>query len=148
MIINLAEIKRAKPKLEDEFEAQLLAEGIRGYERNARFIPGRQFQADFWFSEYRLCVEVDGGVFMAQRSGHTTGVGFHRDRVRDQLALANGIQTIRFTTPQIHNGEALQYLKAFLSGPRARVGFPDLPVFRGRLPVGYGESTKSKRGKK
>lgn len=142
--------KRPAPKLEDALEAQFIASNIRDYKRNARFIPGRRFLADFWFEDLKLCVEVDGGIFMAGRSGHTTGVGVHRDRVRDQLALAHGIQTLRFTTPQIHNGEALAYIQAYLPVRNEEVYLAEnsgitRKGFRQKLPPGYGESTTSQR---
>lgn len=133
--------------LEDIFDKDLRDAGISGFERNVTFIPGRKFRADFWFEDLRLALEVDGGVFKRGPTGHTTGVGYHSDRVRDQLALASGIVTVRFTTPQIRNGEAVKYVAAYLPVRGREVSELSKLMFRGDLPSDYGLSTKNKRKK-
>lgn len=102
-----------KTPVEELLHTQLKALGITGYQRNVKFIPKRRFEADFYFPELRMVVEVDGGIWLP-KSGHTSGEGYQRDRRRDQLALAHGLQTLRFTSEQIRSGEAIDYLMRYL----------------------------------
>lgn len=96
--------------LEDVFTVQLGKAGISGFVRNSRFIPKRRFEADFYFPELRLVVEVDGGLWMP-RGGHTSGGGAKRDRERDILAYITGqILTIRVATDHIRTGEAIDWV--------------------------------------
>lgn len=135
--------------LEDELDHQLREAGLAGYyERNVTFIPGRKFRADFWFAGEECAVEVDGGIFMAGKSGHTSGVGYHSDRVRDQLARAHGIETLRFTTPQVKSGEALAYLRAYLPERGREVAESTPRSFRDSLPKDYGKDTSGRKKKK
>lgn len=98
--------KNKKTPLEDRMEAQLTEAGLLGFERNARFIPGRKFEADFYWPELGLVLECDGGVWLP-KGGHTTGAGYTSDRERDVEALLNGIITVRYTSTQIASGYAL-----------------------------------------
>jgi very-short-patch-repair endonuclease len=107
-----------KTPIEDQLERQMVDEGITGYERQVRFIPGRRFEADFYFADLKLCVEIDGGVFMP-RGGHTTGPGYTKDRERDITALRKGVLTVRYTSSQVRSGFAIETLKDIL-GLRAR----------------------------
>ena len=147
-VVDLRDTVAKEKPLEDVFEDSLKEAGIKGYERNVRFVPSRRFKADFWFEKLLLAVEVDGGIFMKNRTGHTSGKGYHSDRVRDQLALSHGITTVRFTTPQVRSGEGVEYLKAYLPHRAKEVKLlSKLPHFRQDLPVAYGESTSGKKRK-
>lgn len=149
MIIDLSEEVAKKKPLEDMFDDQLKEAGISSYKRNVPFIPKRRFSADFWFEDLNLVVEIDGGIFMRGPSGHTSGQGYHNDRVRDHLALSHGIHTIRFTTPQVKSGEAIGFLKAYLPHRRVEVRESKTEMnFRSDLPKDYGKSTSGKKKKK
>ena len=106
-------MKRRKDKgsdQEDIFAQQLFAAGFRDFVRNVKFIPGRKFEADFFFPSLKLAIEVDGGLWMA-RGGHTSGGGAKRDRERDILAYLNGITTLRVATDHVKSGEAIEWVK-------------------------------------
>lgn len=110
--------KTKKTEPEQLLSKQLYAEGFRGYKRNVQFIPGRKFEADFYFSRLKLVIEVDGGLWM-KRGGHTTGAGAKRDRERDMLAyLTGGILTLRVASDHVKSGEAIEWLKEAI--PRRR----------------------------
>lgn len=96
-----------KTPIENLMAEQLDEAGLTGYERNTRFIPGRRFEADFYWEDLKLALEVDGGVFLP-RGGHTTGVGYTKDRERDVEALLHGILTVRYTSQQIRDGYAIE----------------------------------------
>lgn len=110
--------------VEEEFDWQLKDAGIKGYTRNTTFISGRKFRADFWFPFLRLAVEVDGGVWLGGRGGHTSGRGYQSDRLRDQLATMQGITTLRFTSAQIRDGSALAYLLDYIPIRKGEVNGP------------------------
>lgn len=122
--IDMATKKRKRDtSLEDGFDAALQAEGITGYERNKSFIPGRRFAADFWFPALRLAIEVDGGLWLGARGGHTSGDGAHRDRERDILAyLSNGILTFRVGTNHLGDGNALEWVKKIIDRRKDELG--------------------------
>lgn len=86
---------------------QLWAAGLRGYRRDTPFIPGRRYRADFYWPRLKLCLEVDGGVWLGKRGGHTSGKGYSSDRERDVEALRHGILTVRYTSKQVRNGYAI-----------------------------------------
>lgn len=95
---------------EDDLARQLFDAGFKDFKRNARFIPGRKFEADFYFPQLRLVVEVDGGLWMA-KGGHTSGVGAKRDRERDILAYLTGrVLTLRVATDHVKSGEAIAWI--------------------------------------
>lgn len=151
MMVNLEYTVAKELPLEDVFDTDLRENGIVGYERNAKFIPSRRFQADFWFKDLRLAVEVDGGIFMRTPSGHTSGKGYHSDRVRDQLALSHNIITVRFTTPQVRSGEGIKFLMEYLPIRTREVDILNangVIPFREQLPITYGESTTGAAKKK
>jgi len=97
---------KKKTPVENEMAEQLRRAGLLGYRRNARFIGGRKFEADFYWPAHKIALEVDGGVWM-RNSGHTSGAGYSRDRERDILALLNGILTVRYTSEQVRSGIAI-----------------------------------------
>jgi very-short-patch-repair endonuclease len=93
--------------IEEEMARQLREAGLSEFRRNARFVAGRRYEADFWFPELRLALEVDGGVFLP-RGGHTSGVGYTNDRERDVEATLQGILTVRYTSEQVKSGYAIE----------------------------------------
>lgn len=99
-----------KTPVEDLMNDQLIAAGIDGFERNVRFIPKRRFEADFYWPDLKLCLEVDGGVWLP-KGGHTSGEGYTRDRERDVEALLHGILTVRYTSKQVRSGYAIDTFK-------------------------------------
>lgn len=102
-----------KTPVEELFDTQLKGLGITGYKRNVRFIPKRRFEADFFFPDLRLVVEVDGGIWLP-KSGHTSGEGYQRDRERDLEAALAGIVTYRVTSDQVRSGYAIDCIQRLL----------------------------------
>lgn len=99
LVIDMTAKRKVNKRLEDEFDKLLKKHKVTGYKRDTSFIPGRRFRADFWFPDLKLVFEVDGGLWLGKRGGHTTGVGAHRDRERDILAYrTDGILTFRLGT--------------------------------------------------
>jgi very-short-patch-repair endonuclease len=77
-------------------------------------IPGRRFRFDFCWEEERLLCEIQGGIWMKNRSGHSSGTGINRDTEKANLAVLAGWRVLAFTGDQIKSGQAIQWLKQAL----------------------------------
>ena len=99
--------------LEDTLAFQLDALGV-PYTREFRAIPGRRFRWDFLIGnsdKSRLLVEVQGGTWARERSGHSSGSGIARDCEKNNLAVLQGWRTLMFTSDTIKNGEAARIIE-------------------------------------
>jgi very-short-patch-repair endonuclease len=83
-----------RSELEDRFIAFAKRFGITGFETN---VPVAGREADVWFAQERLIVELDGYDF------HSDRMSYEGDRDKDATALALGIATIRITDRRIRN---------------------------------------------
>lgn len=105
---------RSSTPIEDIMLEQIDVFGLPPPTREFQFLPTRKFSADFAWEQYRFILEVDGGVFKP-KSGHTSGVGYTRDRERDALAMCEGWSVLRVTSEQVRSGAAILWLKQILS---------------------------------
>lgn len=124
----MGKVPNKKNHVERQFAKQLQEAGIKGFQQNVRFIPGRRFEADFFFPEIKVCVEIDGGLFLP-RGGHNTGVGLLRDKERDILAALNGIVTYRFATQHVNSGFAIESIVPLLEARVEEVGYEGNGIF-------------------
>jgi hypothetical protein len=67
-------------RLENEFAFQLHAAGIT-FEREYRAIPGRRYRWDF-FIQPDLLIEIQGGIWLVERTAHSTGAGIRFEAAR------------------------------------------------------------------
>lgn len=104
--------------LEDLLAFQLTAVGIE-YQREYRAVPGRRFRWDF-FIYPDLLVEIQGGVWMPQKTGHTHGAGVWRDTEKQSLAAVLGYHTMAFIPNDIRSGRALQMIEEYLKRAAAQ----------------------------
>ena len=71
--------------------------------REYTFHPKRKWRFDFYFPENKLAVEIEGGVGgRHQRIG-----GFTGDCVKYNAAALMGIRVLRYTTPMVMAGTAI-----------------------------------------
>jgi hypothetical protein len=56
--------------------------------------PDRLYEADAWFADHRLIVELDSGL-------HDNVTAFHADRRRDAALATAGVQTVRLTEDRV-----------------------------------------------
>lgn len=77
-----------------------------------RFHPKRKWQFDFAWPEFRLAVEVEGGVWTSGR--HSRGAGFVADCEKYNEALLAGWRVIRVTGTHIENGAAVDWIRRAL----------------------------------
>ena len=98
-------------------EAQAQEAGWPKPEREVRVCGGRRFRFDYaWRTGANLdmvgvALEVDGGVWMRGKSGHSSGKGILRDMEKQNLAVVNGWRVLRLTPSQVCDGELTAWLK-------------------------------------
>jgi very-short-patch-repair endonuclease len=72
--------------------------------RQYRFHETRNFAFDFAWPEYKVAVEIEGGLF-SRFSRHRSSVGYHNDCDKYNEATRLGWKLIRFTTKHIQAGK-------------------------------------------
>jgi len=92
--------------LEDTLYRQMGAAGLPLPEREYRFAPPRRWRFDFAWSDRKLAVEVEGGIWV--RGRHNRGAGFARDCEKYNTAALLGWWVLRFTPGMIRNGAAIE----------------------------------------
>lgn len=113
--IRLARLRATRRKLEAVFEQHLTWTGMRSvFETQVQFHPTRRWRLDYYAAQYKLAVEIHGGVFSAGR--HTTGVGFTEDRIKINAAHEMGITVLEFTGAMLQDGTAIAQTQRVLEG--------------------------------
>lgn len=121
--------KKPKPKtgkrpphgpstLELELRGQILCAGLaKGIEVEYRALPDRKFRWDLAWPEepHRLLVEIQGGIKLGARGGHSSEAGITRDCEKMNLATLAGWRTLAVTGDQIKSGQALAWIQQALS---------------------------------
>lgn len=92
--------------LEALFEQHLLAMKAPPTQREHRFHPERGWRMDFAWPEYRVAVEVEGGVWGMGR--HNRPRGFIADTEKYNAAAELGWIVLRFTGQAIKSGKAIE----------------------------------------
>ena len=103
-----------KSKLEEMMSIQIKASDLPEPTREYRFHPTRRWRFDFFWPEFQLALEVDGGVY--NRGRHTTGKGYTGDCEKMNEATCMGIAILRITSKHIGDGSALKWLEVALNG--------------------------------
>jgi hypothetical protein len=99
-------------------------------EREVRVCKDRRFRFDYAWPEISfdeamelpdgafistlaggVALEVEGGVWMRGKSGHSSGKGILRDMEKQNIAVANGWRVLRLTPAQVCKGELTQWLR-------------------------------------
>lgn len=105
---------------------QLRASGV-PHRREVVFHMGRRWRMDFvidapmkprWGAA-RLAVEVDGGSWSLGKTGHTSGLGFQRDKEKQDAALRDGYVVYRVTPLMVKRGQALSTICELVRGEDA-----------------------------
>ena len=111
-------------------EAQAQEAGWPKPEREVRVCKDRRFRFDYAWPELSLdeamnlpegafistiasgvALEIDGGVWMRGKSGHSSGKGILRDMEKQNVAVANGWRVLRLTPSQVCAGELTMWLR-------------------------------------
>jgi len=100
---------------EDLFRFQAKALGLPPFEEQYLFAQsmGRQFRSDFCFIEYKLLVEINGGIFM-KRGAHAMPTKILGDMERHQYAARLGYFVLPFSPDEVRNGHAIAWTQETL----------------------------------
>lgn len=106
-------MKKPSPKTDAEvtLALHLTGSGI-AFQRQHRYIPGRNFRADFALLPYRILVEIQGGIWHSGAHGSITGI--LADITRLNLATLHNWRILRFTPDQVESGEAVATIEKVL----------------------------------
>jgi very-short-patch-repair endonuclease len=110
---------KAAPSLEaNRFEAllgfQISACGLPKPQEQVVFATGRKFAADFGWPEFKLLVEVQGGIWRKGGGAHSHPNNILRDIEKLQLAVLNGWSLFPVTTDEVKRGEAVKLIEVAL----------------------------------
>lgn len=100
-------------KGEETLALHLKAEKIE-FEREFKFHPERRWKADFYIPEKRLLVEIEGGVWLGAKGGHTSAKGYTSNLEKYNAATILSYSLLRYTTEQVVSGMAITQIKEFL----------------------------------
>lgn len=78
-----------------------------------RIVPGRQFTWDRCWVAERVCVEIQGGIWI--KSGHSSGTGIERDCLKASMAAALGWRCLPISKKMIESGEAVRLIAQALA---------------------------------
>ena len=95
---------------EEVFAGQLTDNSI-SFKREAKFIKGRLYRADFLID--KVIVEINGGTWM-QKSGHSTAKGIQRDYEKSNAAQLAGFIYLQFIPDEVYNMIAIDTVKKLL----------------------------------
>lgn len=93
------------------------AKGLPAPAHEFRFHPRRLWRFDLSWPDYKLAVEVHGGVYSQGR--HTRGSGFTKDREKINAAIEMGWSVLEYSTEQVVSGEAIRQIERVLKGRAA-----------------------------
>ena len=96
-----------------QLDVAVRAGRIPHYVTQWRGIPGRKFAFDFAWPDWHLALEVQGGTWMPNRSGHSTGSGLQHGYEKQSLAAIHRIYTMACDAVQIKKGLALDWVIQF-----------------------------------
>lgn len=74
------------------------------------FDKTRRWRFDFAVPEIWLGIEIDGGTWSDERSGHTYGKGVTKDYEKQNAAMIQGWAVFRFTSDMLNGREINKYL--------------------------------------
>ena len=93
------------------FSAHLTCDNIK-YESEYRFCDKRRWRADFALLEYKLLIEIEGGVY--SRGRHVRPTGFIKDCEKYNMAAKLGWKVFRFPTEQVMDNSAIEFVREFI----------------------------------
>jgi hypothetical protein len=91
-----------------------------GFVAQYQFYPARRWRFDFGNPTLHIAVEVEGGVWSAGKSGHTSGVGYRNNCEKYNRAALLGRLVLRFTPDQIQHGHDIALIEEAIALRRER----------------------------
>lgn len=98
-------------------EYHLFAEIVgreKGVRKRLRDRGWKDYRFDFAWPTYKIVVEVQGGLHLGSKGGHTSKAGSERDCKKLNDAVLLGWCVLQFTSDMISSGEAVTYIEDLL----------------------------------
>ena len=86
---------------------------VRGFQQEIKFHPERKWRFDWAHSEFKIAIEVEGGVWSGGR--HTSGSGFIKDMEKYNAATVLGWKLLRYTPKQFQDGLQIGDIECLLN---------------------------------
>lgn len=103
-----------QPQIRDVFtiicHTDLHVECIKEY----KFHPVRKWRFDYAIPEYKIALEVEGGVWTGGR--HTSSTGFLKDMEKYNTATLMGWRVFRTTPDELYKTATINLIKTAISG--------------------------------
>jgi len=103
-----------KEKQKDMFTMLMEKEGLDCWPEYF-FSTERLYRLDYAFPEYKIGLEVDGGTWSKERSGHSSGTGLARDREKSTLLATLGWALIRVTPQELMTAKIIETIKKIIA---------------------------------
>ena len=104
-----------KPQITDVFtvicKTDLHVECVKEY----KFHPTRKWRFDFAIPDYKVALEVEGGVWTGGR--HTSSTGFLKDIEKYNMATLMGWKVLRTTPDELYRLKTIEMIKNACFGP-------------------------------
>lgn len=101
-------------ELNDAFAFQLKACGFGGWVREAKIVPGRKYQSDFyWKGPPPFVVEIEGGQSVYGGGHHQRANGFEHDILKYFEYALLDVALLRFNTKMVRDGRATSMLERY-----------------------------------
>ena len=88
-------------------------------ERPGVFTPKTHKQAywvfDFLFRDFKIIVEIDGGIWMRGGGAHSHPVDITRNMTKGNDAALQGYSVLRFTPDEVKSGHAIAFTQRLLA---------------------------------
>ncbi|OYD41163.1 endonuclease domain-containing protein [Sphingobacterium cellulitidis] len=78
----------------------------------------RNYRLDYAIPEFKIAIEVDGGIWMKGNSGHSSGKGIKRDMDKGNLLQLYGWKTIRIEPNEIVSDKVLESIKTLMNNSK------------------------------
>lgn len=104
----------AQEQCEREFAFQCKALRLPEPIEQYQFAPPRRFKADFAWPQYRLLVEVQGGIWRRGGGAHSHPLDLERDIERTQHMALLGWWFLPVTTDEVRSGHAVEVTQRVL----------------------------------
>lgn len=106
-------------KGEELFAFQLCACELPAPQRNFRFHASRKWEIDFAWPEFKIGMEIQGGIWGKSQTDDSPGahghpIGIRRDMQKHNALLDAGWRVWHFTPEEIKRGLAVQHLEGVL----------------------------------
>lgn len=93
-----------KSHLESDFLFLIRCANFPKPEQEYRFDQTRRFRFDFAWPELKLAVEIEGGIWLGRRGGHTSAKGYINNCRKYNLAVLQGWTVLRYTKETMREG--------------------------------------------